>query len=94
MGAEVWLKYEGLNPSGSFKDNGMTAAFTHAGPIHLALNMLALLMFGLGQALPHLMAWRPVSVLLEAAGCVSPLPEVASRIESTRCPSSNASWWC
>lgn len=24
------LEYEGLNPSGSFKDNGMTAAFTHA----------------------------------------------------------------
>ncbi|MGI9430128.1 MAG: threonine synthase, partial [Bythopirellula sp.] len=23
-------EYEGLNPSGSFKDNGMTAAFTHA----------------------------------------------------------------
>src|SRR5213075_2716094 len=23
------LQYEGLNPSGSFKDNGMTAAFTH-----------------------------------------------------------------
>lgn len=26
----VFLEYEGLNPSGSFKDNGMTAAFTHA----------------------------------------------------------------
>ncbi|MBE7465697.1 MAG: threonine synthase [Planctomycetes bacterium] len=26
----VFLQYEGLNPSGSFKDNGMTAAFTHA----------------------------------------------------------------
>ena len=25
-----WLQYEGMNPSGSFKDNGMTAAFTHA----------------------------------------------------------------
>ena len=24
------LQYEGLNPSGSFKDNGMAAAFTHA----------------------------------------------------------------
>jgi len=24
------LQYEGMNPSGSFKDNGMTAAFTHA----------------------------------------------------------------
>jgi len=26
---EVFLQYEGLNPSGSFKDNGMTGAFTH-----------------------------------------------------------------
>lgn len=26
----VYLQYEGMNPSGSFKDNGMTAAFTHA----------------------------------------------------------------
>jgi threonine synthase len=28
--AALWLQYEGMNPSGSFKDNGMTAAFTHA----------------------------------------------------------------
>ena len=27
---KLMLQYEGLNPSGSFKDNGMTAAFTHA----------------------------------------------------------------
>ena len=27
---KMFLEYEGLNPSGSFKDNGMTAAFTHA----------------------------------------------------------------
>jgi len=27
---QLYLQYEGLNPSGSFKDNGMTAAFTHA----------------------------------------------------------------
>jgi threonine synthase len=26
----LFLQYEGLNPSGSFKDNGMCAAFTHA----------------------------------------------------------------
>jgi len=26
----LFLQYEGMNPSGSFKDNGMTAAFTHA----------------------------------------------------------------
>lgn len=29
-GGRVYLQYEGFNPSGSFKDNGMTAAFTHA----------------------------------------------------------------
>jgi threonine synthase len=27
---KLFLEYEGMNPSGSFKDNGMTAAFTHA----------------------------------------------------------------
>ncbi|MBT0768143.1 threonine synthase [Kineosporia sp. J2-2] len=29
-GCEVWLKCEGVNPTGSFKDRGMTAAMTHA----------------------------------------------------------------
>lgn len=29
-GDELYLQYEGFNPSGSFKDNGMAAAFTHA----------------------------------------------------------------
>ncbi len=28
--AEVWLKYEGLNPTGSFKDRGMTVAVSKA----------------------------------------------------------------
>jgi threonine synthase len=27
---QLFLQYEGLNPSGSFKDNGMAAAFSHA----------------------------------------------------------------
>ncbi|HEX3149907.1 MAG TPA: threonine synthase [Gemmataceae bacterium] len=27
---KLFLQYEGMNPSGSFKDNGMTAAFAHA----------------------------------------------------------------
>jgi threonine synthase len=27
---QLFLQYEGMNPSGSFKDNGMAAAFTHA----------------------------------------------------------------
>lgn len=30
IGAEVWLKYEGLNPTGSFKDRGMTVAISKA----------------------------------------------------------------
>ena len=30
VGAEVWLKYEGLNPTGSFKDRGMTLAISKA----------------------------------------------------------------
>lgn len=30
VGAEVFLKYEGLNPTGSFKDRGMTMAITKA----------------------------------------------------------------
>jgi threonine synthase len=30
VGADVWLKCEGLNPSGSFKDRGMTMAITKA----------------------------------------------------------------
>jgi threonine synthase len=30
VGARVWLKLEGLNPTGSFKDRGMTAAVTAA----------------------------------------------------------------
>jgi threonine synthase len=28
--ADIWLKFEGLNPSGSFKDRGMTMAITKA----------------------------------------------------------------
>lgn len=28
--SKLFLQYEGMNPSGSFKDNGMTAAFSHA----------------------------------------------------------------
>lgn len=30
MGANLFLKYEGLNPTGSFKDRGMTTAMTQA----------------------------------------------------------------
>ncbi len=30
VGAQVWLKIEGANPTGSFKDRGMTVAVTHA----------------------------------------------------------------
>lgn len=30
VGAQVWIKYEGANPTGSFKDRGMTMAITDA----------------------------------------------------------------
>ncbi len=30
----LFLQYEGCNPSGSFKDNGMTAAFSHASMVN------------------------------------------------------------
>ncbi|MDQ3878866.1 MAG: threonine synthase [Actinomycetota bacterium] len=30
VGTEVWFKYEGLNPTGSFKDRGMTLAISKA----------------------------------------------------------------
>jgi threonine synthase len=30
IGAEVWIKFEGLNPTGSFKDRGMTCAVSAA----------------------------------------------------------------
>lgn len=30
VGARVWLKHEGLNPTGSFKDRGMTLAISKA----------------------------------------------------------------
>ena len=29
-GADVWVKFEGMNPTGSFKDRGMTMAVTKA----------------------------------------------------------------
>src|SRR4051794_41712195 len=31
VGADVWLKVEGANPTGSFKDRGMTLAISKAG---------------------------------------------------------------
>jgi threonine synthase len=30
LGVDVWLKYEGVNPTGSFKDRGMTVAISKA----------------------------------------------------------------
>ena len=30
VGADVWLKFDGLNPTGSFKDRGMTMAISKA----------------------------------------------------------------
>ncbi len=37
----LFLEYEGLNPSGSFKDNGMTAAFSHATMVGAAASACA-----------------------------------------------------
>ena len=33
VGAEVHVKYEGLNPTGSFKDRGMTTAISMAAKV-------------------------------------------------------------
>ena len=30
LGNEVWVKFEGINPTGSFKDRGMTMAISKA----------------------------------------------------------------
>ena len=38
----LFMQYEGMNPSGSFKDNGMTAAFTLVRDGLLVLISLAL----------------------------------------------------
>ena len=37
----LYLQYEGLNPSGSFKDNGMTAAYSHARMVGAAASACA-----------------------------------------------------
>ena len=37
----LFLQYEGMNPSGSFKDNGMTAAFSHAKMVGVAASACA-----------------------------------------------------
>lgn len=37
----LFLQYEGLNPSGSFKDNGMTAASTHAHMVNAKMTACA-----------------------------------------------------
>lgn len=42
MGAgKLHLQYEGLNPSGSFKDNGMAAAFSHAKMVNVVASACA-----------------------------------------------------
>ena len=30
LGCDLWVKFEGMNPTGSFKDRGMTAAISEA----------------------------------------------------------------
>ena len=40
VGARVFIKFEGLNPTGSFKDRGMTTAISVAAK-HGAMNVLS-----------------------------------------------------
>ena len=39
-GGEVWLKVEGDNPTGSFKDRGMTVAISMAASVACSLRMI------------------------------------------------------
>ena len=41
VGAEVFVKYEGVNPTGSFKDRGMVVAVAKAAPSTTASELQA-----------------------------------------------------
>jgi len=58
----LFLQYEGLNPSGSFKDNGMTGAFTHARMVGARLAACA----STGNTSASLAMFAGVSGLLKA----------------------------
>ena len=61
-GAKLYLQYEGMNPSGSFKDNGMSAAFTHAHSIGATRAACA----STGNTSASLAAYCSVSKLMKA----------------------------
>jgi len=58
----LFLEYEGMNPSGSFKDNGMSAAFTHARSIGASRAACA----STGNTSASLAAYCSVTRLLKA----------------------------
>jgi len=61
-GGKLHLQYEGMNPSGSFKDNGMSAAFTHARSIGATRAACA----STGNTSASLAAYCSVSKLMRA----------------------------
>jgi threonine synthase len=61
-GGRLHLQYEGMNPSGSFKDNGMSAAFTHARSIGATRAACA----STGNTSASLAAYCSVSKLMKA----------------------------
>lgn len=61
-GGKLHLQYEGMNPSGSFKDNGMSAAFTHARSIGASRAACA----STGNTSASLAAYCSVSKLMRA----------------------------
>ncbi len=71
LGAEVWLKWEGANPTGSFKDRGMTVAITQA----LDQGAEAVVCASTGNTAASAAAYAAraglVAVILEPAGAVA-----------------------
>jgi len=59
---KLYLQCEGMNPSGSFKDNGMTAAFTHANMVGAKLAACA----STGNTSASLAALAAASEILQA----------------------------
>lgn len=58
----LWLQYEGLNPSGSFKDNGMAGAFSHAAMVDAPVAACA----STGNTSASLAAFAAASGLMQA----------------------------
>src|SRR5256885_2803483 len=71
LGLEIWLKWEGQNPTGSFKDRGMTVAVSKA----LEDGALAVICASTGNTAASAAAYAAraglVAVVLEPAGAVA-----------------------